>query len=160
MRRKLWTAVLVTTLLLVIAGTLPARLPSSWLVAAGSAVRDDVAARLPAVLAQLETPAVALAASALLAASAGALFALALVRRRRGSFRIVTREVRGGRSIARVARRTRLAQDAVRTLLHPGRAARPRPRHREGLSAPEGLTPRNGGWRTPATDGMRWIESS
>jgi hypothetical protein len=160
MRRKLWTAVLVTILLLVIAGTLPARLPSSWLAAAGSALRDAVVARLPALLAHLQTPAVALGASALLAASAGALFALALVRRRRDSFRIVVREVRGGRQIACVARRARLAQDAVRTLLHPGRTARRRPRRREELSAPEGLTPRNGGWRNSAADGMRWVESS
>jgi hypothetical protein len=160
MRKKLWTAVLVTILLLVIAGTLPARLPSSWLVAVGSAMWADLVARLPAFLAYLETPAVTLGTSAILTASAGAFFALGLVRRRRDPLRTVVREVRGGRQIAGVARRTRLAQDAVRTLLHPGRTARRRLRRREGLSAPEELTPRNGRWQTPAADGMRWVESS
>jgi len=182
MRRKLWTAVLVTVVLMVLAGNLPGRLPSSWLVAgsalwdgivartpalwggivvAGSALGDDLVARLPALVLKLQTPAVAVGAAALLAALAGALFALALVCRRRDPFKIVVREVRGGRHIANVARRTRLAQDAVRTLLRPDRAGRRRSRRRrEEPSAPEGLTPRNGHGQTPVANGMRWVESS
>jgi hypothetical protein len=171
MRRKLWTAVLVTVVLMVIAGNLPDRLPSSWLVAgstlwdgivvAGAALRDDLVARLPALVLSLQTPAVAVGAAAFLAALAGALFTLALVCRRRDPFKTVIREVRGGRHIASVAHRTRLAQDAVRTLLHPGRTERRRSRRlREESSAPEGLTSLRGRWRVPARDGMRWIESS
>jgi hypothetical protein len=182
MRRKLWTAVLVTVVLMVIAGNLPGRLPSSWLVAgsglwdgmiastptlwggvvaAGSALWDDLVARLPALTLALQTPAVAVGAAALLAVLAGALFTLALASRRRDAFKTVVREVRGGRRIAVVARRTRLAQDAVRTLLHPDRAERRRPRRRrEEPSVAEGLTPRNGRGRTPVANGMRWVESS
>jgi hypothetical protein len=193
MRRKMWTAVLVTVVLLVVAGNLPGRLPSSWLVAgsalwagvvertptlwagvvertptlwagvvvAGAALWDDLVARLPALLLVLQTPAVAVGAAALLAALTGALFTLALVWRRRDPFKTVVREVRGGRHIATVARRTRLAQDAVRTLLHPDRATRRRSRRRrEEPSAAEGLTPRNGRGQTPVSDGMRWVESS
>jgi hypothetical protein len=182
MRRKLWTAVLVTVALMVIAGNLPGRLPSSWLVAgsalwagivagtptswagvvvAGSALRDELVARLPALVLVLQTPAVAVGAAALLAVLTGALFTLALVCRRRDPFKTVVREVRGGRHIATVARRTRLAQDAVRTLLHPDRATRRRSRRRrEEPSVPEGLTPRNGRGQTPVTGGMQWVESS
>ena len=193
MRRKLWTAVLVTVVLMVLAGNLPGRVPSSWLVAgsalwdgivartpalwdgivartpalwdgivvAGSALWDDLVARLPALALALQTPAVAVGAAAFLAALAGALFTLALVCRRRDTFRTVVREVRGGRRIAIVARRTRLAQDAVRTLLHPDRAERRRSRRRrEEPSVPEGLTPRNGRGKTLVTSGMRWVESS
>jgi hypothetical protein len=182
MRRKLWTAVLVTVVLMVIVGNLPGRLPSSWLaagsawwagivagaptswagvVAAGSALRDDLVARIPALVLALQTPAVAVGASAFLVALTGALFTLALVCRRSDPFKTVVREVRGGRRIASVARRTRLAQDAVRTLLHPDRAARrPSRRRREGPSVPEGLTPRNGRGQTPVAGGMRWVESS
>jgi hypothetical protein len=182
MRRKLWTAVLVTVVLMVLAGNLPGRLPSSWLVAgsalwdgivartpalwdgivvAGSALWDDLVARLPALALALQTPAVAVGAAAFLAALTGALFTLALVCRRRDAFKTVVREVRGGRRIAIVARRTRLAQDAVRTLLHPDRAERRRSRRRrEEPSVPEGLTPRNGRGKTLVTSGMRWVESS
>jgi hypothetical protein len=182
MRRKLWTAVLVTVALMVLAGNLPGRLPSSWLaagsalwdgivartpvlwdgvVAAGSMMWDGLVARLPALTLALQTPAVAVGVAASLAALAGALFTLALVSRRRDAFKTVVREVRGGRRIAVVARRTRLAQDAVRTLLHPDRAARRRPRRRrEEPSVAEGLTPRNGRGRTPAASGMQWVESS
>jgi hypothetical protein len=161
MRRKLWTAVLVTVVLMVLAGTLPDRLPSSGLIAAGSALWDDLVARLPALTRALETPAVAVGAAVMLAAMAGALFTLALVRRRRDPFGIVIREVRGGRHIACVARRTRLAQDAVRTLLHPGRTERRQSRRRqEEPSVPEGLTASGGRWRAPDADGMRWVESS
>jgi hypothetical protein len=182
MRRKLWTAVLVTVVLMVIAGNLPGRLPSSWLAAgsalwagivartpalwdglivAGSALWDDLVARLPALVLVLQMPAVAVGAAAILAALAGALFMLALGCRRRDPFNTVVREVRGGRHIAGVARRTRLAQDAVRTVLYPDRAARRRPRRRrEEPSVPEGLSPRNGRWRAPAANEMRWVESS
>jgi hypothetical protein len=182
MRRKLWTAVLITVVLMVIAGNLPGRLPSSWLVASsalwegivtrtpqlwdgivviGSALRDGLDARLPALVLALQTPAVAVGAAAFLAALAGALFTLALVCRRRDAFKTVVREVRGGRRVAIVARRTRLAQDAVRTLLRPDRAERRRPRRRrEEPSAPEGLTPRNGRGQTLVTSQMRWVESS
>ena len=171
MRRKTWTAVLVTVVLMVVAGNLPGRLPPSWLVAgsalwdglvvAGSALWDGLVARLPALVRQLQTPAVTVGAAAFLAVLAGALFTLALVCRRRDPFRMVIREVRGGRHIARVARRTRLAQDAVRTLLHPGRTARRRSRRgREEPSVPEGFAPRNGRRQKPAADGMRWVESS
>jgi hypothetical protein len=204
MRRKLWTAVLVTVVLLVAAGNLPGRLPSSWLVAgsalwagivertpalwagivertpalwagivertptlwagivaASSALWDDLIVRLPALVLALQTPAVAVGAAAFLAALAGALFTLAFVCRRSDPFKTVVREVRGGRRIAIVARRTRMAQDAVRTLLHPDRANRRRSRRRrEEPSVPEELTPRNGRGQTPVTSGMRWVESS
>jgi hypothetical protein len=182
MRRKLWTAVLVTVVLMVVAGNLPGRLPSSWLVAgsaqwdgmvarlpalwagvlvAGSALWDDLVARLPALVLALQTPAVEVGTAATLAALAGALFTLALVCRRRDPFKTVIREVRGGRHVAGVARRTRLAQDAVRTLLHPDRAERRRPRRsRKEASVPEGLTPRNRRGQAPAVSGMRWVESS
>ena len=160
MRRKMWTAVLVTVALMVLAGNLPGRLPSSWLVA-GSALWDGIVTRLPALVLVLQTPAVAVGAAAFLAVLAGALFTLALVCRRRDPFKIVVRDVRGGRHIASVARRTRLAQDAVRTLLHPDRAERRRSRRRrEEPSALEGLTPRNGHGQTPVANGMRWVESS
>jgi hypothetical protein len=204
MRRKLWTAVLVTVVLMVAAGNLAGRLPSSWLVGgsapwagivqhaptlwagiiehtpalwagiieriptlwadvviAGPALRDGLVARLPEVVLVLQTPAVAVAAATLLAVLTGALFTLALVCRRRDPFKTVVREVRGGRHIATVARRTRLAQDAVRTLLHPDRAERRRSRRRrEEPSVPEGLTPRSGRGQTPVAGGMRWVESS
>jgi len=181
MRRKLWTSVLVTVVLLVLAGNLPGRLPPSWRVAAaalwdglvaqvpvlwdaavvtGSVVWDGLLARLPALIQWLQTPAVEVGAAAVLAALAGALFALALVSRRRDPFRTVVREMRGGRPVARVARRTRLAQDAVRSLLHPDRARRRRTRRREEPSRPEGLTPRDRRGPTPATGAMRWVESS
>ncbi len=193
MRRKLWTAVLVTVVLMAIAGNLQGRLPSSWrvvgsalwdgivarvptmwdgivarvptmwdgIVIAGSALRAGLVARLPALLLALQTPTFAVSAAAFLAALAGGLFTLGLVCRRRDPFKTVVGEVRGGRPIASVARRTRLAQDAVRTLLHPDRAKRRRSRRRrEEPSAPEGLTPRNGRGRKPVTSGMRWVESS
>jgi len=182
MRRKLWTAVLVTVVLLAVAGNLPGRLPSSWLgfgsalwegivastpvlwgaiVVAGSTLRDDLVARLPALVLMLQTPAFAVSAAAFLAALAGACFALGLVSRRRDAFRSVVGEVRGGRPIARVARRTRLAQDAVRTLLYPDRARRrPSRRRREEPSMPEGSAPRNGRGQRPLAGGMRWVESS
>ena len=182
MRRKLWTPVIVTVALLVLMGNLPGRLPTSWLVAgsalrddllarlpalwdgilvAGSALRDDLVARLPSLWLALQTPAVAVGAAAALAALAGALFALALVSRRRDPFRTVIREVRGGRHVASVARRTRLAQDAVRTLLHPDRVERRRPRRsRKEAPVPEGLTPRNGRGQAPVANGMRWVVSS
>ncbi len=182
MRRKLWTAVLVTVALLVLAGNLPGRIPASWLVAgsalwdgivarvptqwegiviAGSALWGELLARLPALALELQTPAFAVGSAALLAALAGACFTLALVCRRRDPFKTVVRQVRGGRQIAGVARRTRLAQDAVRTLLRPDRAERRRSRRRrEEPSVPEGLAPRNGRGQTPVARGMRWIESS
>jgi hypothetical protein len=204
MRRKLWTAVLVTVVLLILAGNLPHHLPSSWLLAgsalvdgvltrvpvlwngvvahlpktwdglvasipaawngllvAGSVLWDDLAARLPALALELQTPAVAVGAAAILAALAGALFTLALVHRRRDPFKAVIREVRGGRPVARAARRTRLAQDAVRTLLHPDRTVRRRSRRRrEEPSAPAGLTSRNGREPTPSANRRQWVESS
>jgi hypothetical protein len=182
MRRKLWTAVLITVVLMVIAGNLPGRLPSSWLVVssalwdgivarapalwdgivvAGSTLRGDLAARLPALVLALQTPAFAVGAAAILAALTGALFALALSCRCRDPFKSAVREMRGGRHVAGVARRTRLAQDAVRMLLHPDRAERGRPRRRrEEPSVPEGLTLRKGRGQTPVANGMRWVESS
>lgn len=182
MRRKLWTAVLVTVVLMVAAGNLPGRVPSSWLVAgsalwdgiirhlpvswervlvAGSSLRAAWIASLPALLRVLQVPAVAVGGVAILAALAGALFTLALACRRRDPFQFVVREVRRGRDIASVARRARLAQDAVRTLLQPGRTERRRSRRRrEEPSVPEGLTPRIGRGRTTAAGGMRWVESS
>ena len=182
MRRKLWTAVLVTVVLMVIAGNLPDRLPSSWLVAGSAlwdgivartpalwdgivartpALWDGIVARLPALALALRTPAVAVGSAAFLAALAGALFTLALAGRRRDPFKTVIREVRGGRHIASVARRTRLAQDAVRTLLRPGRTENRRSRRRrEEPSVPEGLTPSRDRWRAPDADRMRWVESS
>ena len=73
MRRKTWTAVLVTVVLMVVAGNLPGRLPPSWLVAgsalwdglvvAGSALWDGLVARLPALARELQTPAVAVGAA-------------------------------------------------------------------------------------------------
>jgi hypothetical protein len=182
MRRKLWTSVLATVALLALAGNLPGRLPASWLDAASAlwagvvartpvlwasvlvaaaALREGLVARLPDLVAVLQTPAYAVGAAAFLAALAGALFTLALGCRRRDPFKAAVREARGGRPLARVARRTRLAQDAVRTLLHPDRAQRRRSRRRrEEPSVPAGLTPWKGRGRKPAAGQMRWVESS
>ncbi len=182
MRRKLWTAVLVTVVLMVLGGNLPGRLPASWL-AAGSAAWDGMVARVPALwdgavvaaaalrdrlapvvaalAAELQTPPAAVGAAGLLAALAGACFALALAGRRRDPFKAVVREVRGGRPVARAARRTRLAQDAVRTLLRPDRATRRRSRRRrEEPSAPAWLSGLNRRREADPVSGMRWVESS
>lgn len=60
-------------------------------------------------------PAAAGVASLLLAGGAGFL----LSRRQRDRRGLVLRLARRGRATVRIARRTRMAQDAVRTLLHP-----------------------------------------
>ena len=160
MRRKLWSAVLATTLLLVAGGTLPARLPAGWLPALEAAARREAALVLPVLLVALRTPAAVLCGTALLAAGAGASLSLALARRRRDPFRLVVRAARGGRPLARVARRARLAQDAVRTLMAPGRAARRRSGRREGIAAPEGTASRNRRLPPQAGPGMRWVAGS
>ncbi len=124
MRRTLWIAVLVTASLLILAGNLPARWPASWGLAwgplAGAARR---------------------AAEAALAWLSGLTFVLSV--RRADRYASVLREVRRGRATARIARRSRLSQDAVRALLHPARTASRLPQLGEEASGPEGfvLTP-------------------
>lgn len=181
MSRKLWTAVLVTVLLMILGGSLPGRVPASWLAAgsaawegvvarvpewrtgaasAGSALADEVVARLPALERGLRSPEALVAGAGFLAVLAGACLALTLAGRRRDPFRTVVRLAGRGRPVASVARRTRLAQDAVRTLLRPDRPRRPRPRwHRKEASAAEGLTPRKDRRPAAASGGMRWVVS-
>jgi hypothetical protein len=182
MRRKLWTAVIVTVVLLAVGGGLPGRVPPSWLsagaagwngmvtrlpalrdgaAATATVLRDELVALRPVLERELDDPAFDVVAAALLGALGGMLLVLALADRRRDPLRTVVREMRGGRPVARVARRTLLAQDAVRTLLHPDRAKRRRSRRRrEEPSAPAWLARLGRRSRAPASTGMRWVESS
>jgi len=136
MRRTMWIAVLVTASLLILAGNLPARWPASWSLAWGplaAALRRTA----DAALAWLRTPVGTAAAAAALAWLSGLTFGLSV--RRADRYASVLREVRRGRATARIARRSRLSQDAVRALLHPARAASRLPQLGEEASGPEGF---------------------
>jgi hypothetical protein len=134
MRRSTWFAVLLTALVLAGGGLVTPRAPaalSEALAQAGpAAVRLLLGSGwLAARIAVLEwTPLATAAALGAAAAAALAVLAALLARRpRRPPRHAVRRLARRGRSVAAVARRTGLAQDAVRSLL---RTARPRPEHR------------------------------
>jgi hypothetical protein len=123
MKRTVWTAVLVTAALMAAASMLGN--PSSWrlphvppgLAGAGAWSAFWLAAhpwRMP------EVPLAGVAwVSFTLGAAAFALGITLVIPRRAGRPRIL-RLARDGWSSARIARRTGLAQDAVRSLLQPG----------------------------------------
>jgi hypothetical protein len=157
MRRSLWTTVLVTVLLLVLAGNLSTRWPASWTPAWGP-LADAARDQGEAAWLWLRTPLGTATGASVLAWLSGLTFGLS-VTRRRDRFAAVLREVRRGRATARIARRTRLSQDAVRALLHAGGGTVRPPRLEEasgaeGPALPRGLRP------TTGVAGTRWSASA
>ncbi len=157
MRRTMWMAVLATALLLILAGNLHARWPASWAVAWGP-LAESVRVQAGAASDWLRTPVGTAAAASLLAWLSGLTFGLSV--RRRDRFAAVLREVRRGRATARIARRSRLSQDAVRALLHPARTACRLPQLGEEASGPEGFVLTPSLRRPAAAAGARWSESA
>lgn len=122
MRRTTWLAVLVTALLLAVAGNTAfvTQIPWSKIAQLASEVGEHVSSwvgSLLRVIRPIDLTIGVLAATSILAT------VFFEVRRRRCPVRHLARK---GRSTAEIARRTYLAQDAVRSLLEPGENAFPR----------------------------------
>ncbi len=137
MRRSLWLKVLLITLVLAGAGALA---PQRHALRAGRAVAAGwLSSRVAPVLPLARGPAGWGLGVAILAVLSGWTFALGIRPGRRDPLRLVLREVRGGRDAAYLARRTGLAQDALRLLLDPRAAGGRKRRRRETPSGTGGL---------------------
>jgi hypothetical protein len=117
MRRSVWTAVMLTTLSLVPWG-LPLR---SWLTASGleTLLHELLAGRFPGPLLSRVNGTAALASALLFGAVMCAALAVRAFLATNERRRSVLSQARQGRATAVIARRTGLAQDAVRLLLQP-----------------------------------------
>ncbi|HVP14712.1 MAG TPA: hypothetical protein VMS88_04150 [Terriglobales bacterium] len=142
MRWRIWVPVLVVTVVLASAGALTLRRPQAWPAAStrATALAARLAARLApraaVAMAAARGPAGRVSGAVALAVLSGWAFALGLAHARRDPLRGVLRELQRGTAAPRLARRTGLAQDALRTLLDPRVAGGRQRRRAEGSSAP------------------------